>query len=165
MGRILLHEGTHKWAQTKDILYKHPTFGAAAKELDAKFEKTVKGFAFQQELKAEKIPTNTLPSQSQVVELFWRDLTAKKRFALTSDRETRDNVANCTLPIQRGKIRPYSGKEKGLVKMAGAGSMAFDLAPAMSGPIDEDRWIENADSYAWFARRMWKKDPERRVPI
>jgi hypothetical protein len=23
-------------------------------------------------------------------------------------------------------------------------------------PIDTVRWLENADSYAWFARRMWK---------
>src|SRR5262249_19890838 len=32
MARTLVHEGTHKWAQTKDILYKHSSYGKIATE-------------------------------------------------------------------------------------------------------------------------------------
>jgi hypothetical protein len=26
-----------------------------------------------------------------------------------------------------------------------------------TGPVQDEQWLENADSYAWFARRMWKR--------
>ena len=57
----------------------------------------------------------------------------------------------------RDKVRKLTNQPKPLIQMAGEKAMNTGLA------IDDEQWLENADSYAWFARRMWKKNRNRVV--
>jgi hypothetical protein len=85
IARTIVHEASHKWAFTKDVLYKHQTF----------------------------VKTNCAGEQEQE------------------------------------KIR-IPGREKELMPMTGFEGKTDNL-------ITAERWLENADSYAWFARRMFKR--------
>jgi hypothetical protein len=86
LARTIVHEASHRWAFTKDVLYKHASFGAIGSTDD---------------------------------------------------------------PLEQDKVR-VPGRAKILMPMKG-----YDLQAG--GTIADERWLENADSYAWFARRMWKR--------
>jgi len=97
VARTLVHEASHKWARTKDILYK-----------------------------------------SQSLAYIYRD---------DADSEA---LGQKSIPIagRRTPLKPMTG---------------LDLGPAAQRPggpdfplIDDERYLENADSYAWTARRLWK---------
>jgi len=90
LARTIVHEASHKYARTKDILYKHNSF---AKDLEA----------FVEAPDAQK---------------------AVSRAA-----------------------RPY----KPLQPLTGFADRAANTI------IPDERYLENADSYAWMARRLWKK--------
>jgi hypothetical protein len=85
IARTIAHEASHKWAFTKDVLYKHDTF-------------------------------------------------VKMKQADEADQE---------------KIK-IPGRKKDLMPMTGFEGKTDNL-------IAPERWLENADSYAWFARRMAKR--------
>jgi hypothetical protein len=88
IARTIVHEASHKWAFTKDVLYKKDSFLKSDDMLD------------QQELKKSSIE---IPGREKV-------------------------------------FRPMMGREKGQQQL-----------------ISPERWLENADSYAWLTRRLWKK--------
>ena len=88
IARTIVHEASHKWALTKDVLYKKDSFLKSDDELD---QKELKKNSFQ------------IPGRDKV-------------------------------------FRPMMGREKG-----------------QQQAIPPERWLENADSYAWLARRLWKK--------
>jgi hypothetical protein len=96
VARTVVHEASHKFANTKDVLYKDGSF--------AKLDRTM--FEDARDL-------GIIGANDQ------REIT----------RATR------TKPL-----RPMSGWEKGT-----------------NNVITDERWLENADSYAWAARRIWKK--------
>jgi hypothetical protein len=85
IARTIVHEASHKWAFTKDVLYKHQTF--------------VK--------------------------------------------------TNCADDSEQEKIE-IPGRTKDLMPMTGFEGDTDNLIAA-------ERWLENADSFAWFARRMLKR--------
>jgi hypothetical protein len=87
LARTLVHEGSHKWARTKDILYKSQSLSEVLSENDAA------------ELGQEFIPRASRPKP----------------------------------------LAPLAGLTEG-------GQL-----------IADERYLENADSYAWTARRMFKK--------
>jgi len=89
IARCIVHEATHKFAQTKDILYKHQSFAQL-------------------------------------------DLDADTKAAL---------VTSVNIP----------GREKPLVQMSG-----YDKDAGNNTLASDERMLENADSYAWMARRIWK---------
>jgi len=90
LARTIVHEASHKFARTKDILYKHNSF---AKDLDA----------FVEAPDAQKA------------------------------------VARATRPDK--PLQPLTGF---------ANRAAKTITP-------DERYLENADSYAWMARRLWKR--------
>jgi hypothetical protein len=90
IARTIVHEASHRWAATKDVLYKHQSF-------------------------------NKLHDLSQ----------ADKTFL---------NKNKIEVPGRTKLFTPMIGREKG-----------------QENVIPPERWLENADSYAWMARRLWKK--------
>jgi hypothetical protein len=90
IARTIVHEASHKFAQTKDVLYKDVSFGQRSRET-----------------LAEAIEMG----DQQVV----------------------------TIPGRTKKLLPLSGYER-----------------SEDAVISADRLLENADSYAWAARRIWK---------
>lgn len=88
IARTIVHEASHKWALTKDVLYKKDSFLKSDDLLNL------------QELKKNSVQ----------------------------------------IPGRIKTFRPMMGREKGQQNL-----------------IPPERWLENADSYAWLARRLWKK--------
>jgi len=90
LARTIVHESSHRWAMTKDVLYKHQTFGKSnsTTEEDKKLLK-----------------------QNQI-----------------------------QVPNRQKPLTPMFGREKGSTSI-----------------VLPERWLENADSFAWLARRLWKK--------
>jgi hypothetical protein len=163
VARIIVHEGSHKWAQTKDIMYKASTIGTDINTWYEARDKEAKSFKFEQLKKKmtaqiqEPRPQSSLPSDSQVLQEMMGSYM-RERWAQRQEQE-----AAIAVPMgKRDKVRGTLGNEKKLVKMAGERAMAFDLAPVGTEPIADERWLENADSYAWFARRMWKRATKNR---
>jgi hypothetical protein len=102
IARTIVHEASHKWAFTEDILYKHESFA----KLPADNEEKIEHGHFQ------------------------------KKFELPMQKDIDGG----------GTIRslmPMMGVEK-------------DINDKIQ-PLTAERLLENADSYAWFARRMWKR--------
>ncbi len=96
VARTVVHEASHKFANTKDVLYKDGSFAKLDREMfDTAREMGIIGANDQREI---------------------------------------------TLPGRTKKLLPMSGWEKNT-----------------NNVITDDRWLENADSYAWAARRIWKK--------
>jgi hypothetical protein len=84
VARTIVHEASHKFARTTDVLYKHQAFGRSAEAPDG------------------------------------------------------EGVAQATMVVGDKRITPMAGAENGAM-------------------ISPHRYIENADSYAWAARRLWKR--------
>lgn len=141
IARVLVHEGTHRWAQTKDINYKH---NSAAWRLDAEEKKIASDAACEASFGA----------------FAWKRMSPKdKDTKLAYQRKTfvdpARNVAHQNIVRDRGaNAKPLmSLNVRGLV----------DASRHRDGTaIDPLRWIENADSYSWFARRMWKQSGKPR---
>lgn len=95
IARTIVHEASHRWASTKDVLYKHQSF-----HKDDQFKKT-------------PLPASDLKIRAQ------------------------------NTIIVPGRNKPF-------IPMLGREKSETNLVPP-------ERWLENADSYAWFARRMWKR--------
>ena len=91
LARTIVHEASHKWAHTKDVLYKAASWG--------------------------KVPE---PLRQEMFKLGVRP-----------ERQERPDKAKLLLPL--------TGLDNQLRL------------------IDRERWLENADSYAWMARRLWKR--------
>jgi hypothetical protein len=95
VARTVVHEASHKFAGTKDVLYKEGSFA--------------------------KLPADRFQEARDV-----------GLIAAADQREIARAGHNKPL-------RPMSGWEKGTDSV-----------------ITDERWLENADSYAWAARRIWK---------
>ncbi len=95
VARTVVHEGSHKFANTKDVLYKDGSFA--------------------------KLPSDQFEEAKQYGIIGAND------------------QPEFTLPGRTKKLRPMAGTEKGTENV-----------------ITDERWLENADSYAWAARRIWK---------
>jgi len=164
LARIIVHEGSHKWAQTKDILYKVSSHGSAINEFYRAREKPLGTFAFKmkrQEMEKavkEPRPQNSLPSDADVLQEMMGSYFREK----WDEIKVQEASVAVAMP-DRNKVRGVLGTPKKLVKMAGTSPMAWDLTPKGTDPIADERWLENADSYAWFARRMWKRAMTNRV--
>jgi len=91
VARTLVHEASHKWAHTKDVLYKASSWG--------------------------KLPE---PARKDLFMMGAR-----------TEHMERPDKAKLLLPL-----------------------MGMDNQGRL---IDRERWLENADSYAWMARRLWKR--------
>jgi hypothetical protein len=102
IARTLVHEASHKFASTKDHLYKHQSFIGLLED-----EKVAEGF---------------------------------EAFGLKpSDVTKGGHTYKFGKPVARGPVMPMHGfKGETLVSSA-------------------NKFIENADSYAWAARRIWKR--------
>lgn len=136
IARVLVHEGTHRWAQTKDINYKH---NSAAWQLDAQ----------------EKKIADETARQATFGAFAWKKMSQEdKDYKLSKQRENYIDPARVNahknIVLDRGiGVKPLmSLNVKGIVNP----SRQRD-----GTAIDPRRWIENADSYSWFARRMWKR--------
>jgi hypothetical protein len=104
VARILVHEASHKWAYTTDILYKIQTFSKL-------------GLVYHEEA-VKKVILESQPS--------------------------------LTVPGKQKKLLPMTGFEKiDPEKYTLKDNLSVDF-------IQPERWLENADSYAWFARSMLK---------
>ena len=103
VARTIVHEASHKFAYTNDVLYKHETFAKREEE--------------------------------------WGSADVAKKAAAE---------------LARAKVSDIPGRTKPLVPMMGfeGGHPDPGEEPQVIGP---ERWLENADSYAWFARRMYKR--------
>ena len=115
MARVLVHEASHRWGDTTDVMYKNSTFGKKASLHD----------------KAVLRGMDTGSDKFRAKKLFGE---AAQIAMAGVERE--------------GKMRTKLSEPKPLVGMKG--NKVGDV------PIEDKRWLENADSYAWFARRMWK---------
>ena len=90
IARTIVHEASHKFAQTKDVLYKDESFSQRSRE-----------------------------TLAEAIEM--------------GDQKV------VTIPGRDKKLLPLSGYER-----------------SDDSVISDDRLLENADSYAWAARRIWK---------
>ncbi len=129
-ARLLVHEASHRYASTKDILYKADSMSVELKEMDLKFK----------EIKDQKLkPGESAKAYFEEREFNLQHLTEQSAKAAVGQRM----LASHALPKTR-KL----GIEKDLVGMA----------PRTGKPaIAAAQWLENADSYAWFARRVWRR--------
>jgi hypothetical protein len=106
VARTIVHEASHKWAQTTDVLYKHQSFAGAEPPNDPNRKRN----------RSERIYGPEYGRQLRI------RMPGQPRFFL---------------PM-----------------------MAFEGKDDPNDPdvlIDTEKWLENADSYAWFARRMYKR--------
>lgn len=136
IARVLVHEGTHRWAQTKDINYKH---NSAAWRLQAEEAKVADDGA----------------RRATFGNHLWGKLDAKSRDEkLAYHKKTfidpRRAAADQNVVLDRGP----GHKPLRSLNVAGVVDPSRQRAGAAIDPL---RWIENADSYSWFARRMWKR--------
>lgn len=111
-ARVLIHEGSHKWARTHDVLYKHQTF-----------------------------------SKMGMVSYFDNALDRTK---LVPKLESMVMSPGKTNP--KSHFHPMMGYEKLDQKSNKPYLQNLDVGNV----ILPERWLENADSYAWFARSMYK---------
>jgi hypothetical protein len=105
VARTIVHEASHKWAFTTDVLYKHQSFAEIV---------SLRG--------VRKHPLTAMhPSQMRI------RMPGQPRFSLF-------------LPMMgfEAKVDPDDDDEADVL-------------------IPTERFLENADSYAWFARRMFKR--------
>lgn len=109
IARTIIHEGTHKWANTTDVCYKHSTVSKCFTKDDIDTIKPVTGSGF------------------------------------TRYTEDMDEKAE-KLRIQFTKFNKVTMQA---VRVPAYESSAFKT--------EADSWVKNADSYAWAARRLWKK--------
>jgi hypothetical protein len=117
IARTLVHEASHRFAGTRDILYKAESFGTDLKAED--------------EYLAEQGATESDKS-------YIRDRSAPAR------------ITDRALPPST------PGSEK--MRAVGIKKDLVSIAPKMGKPsVAPELWLENADSYAWFARRVWKR--------
>jgi hypothetical protein len=72
--------------------------------------------------------------------LYKHQSFGKTRDLSAEDRLVRDESAITPPRPDNKKMNPMLGREKGLQNL-----------------ISAERWLENADSYAWLARRLWKR--------
>jgi hypothetical protein len=133
IARVIVHEGSHRWAQTKDILYKHKSAAALGK-IDEQFS-TDEGMNQYMENTHGKYKWNNTVKAPRKAEMI-----AEKRASLLAGQQA--GLQNLVFDERAGKKPLLSMNLKGL---------------ADKSPIDPIRWLENADSYSWFARRMWKR--------
>jgi hypothetical protein len=134
VARTLVHEASHRFAQTKDILYKQSSLGARLKEED--------------KLEMQRLPK---PGESQVEFDEYRGFA--KEYIQQKSAETQI-TSRAIAGGGRAEVKQRStGLQKALVS----------LAPKSGPEIQPVQWLENADSYAWFARRVWKRmgSPEK----
>lgn len=127
IARTLVHEASHRFAGTRDILYKAESLGEELKAMDKVFSDRVKQPG---ETQAEFVNDRILNKQL---------LQQASAGASTTTRAPRPGGVE--------KLRAV-GIPKDLVSMA---------PKVGKPPIDDVRWLENADSYAFFARRVWKR--------
>jgi hypothetical protein len=157
LARIIVHEGSHKWAQTKDVMYKYAGTGTKINAFYGEWAKKVGKYAFTQKMKAmtkEPRPQGTLPSDGEVLQ---RMMESYERQEYEETKERQQSVAVQVPGLQRDKKqRSGLGGVKPLIKMAGL-PMEANGVRSGTGPVQDEQWLENADSYAWFARRMWKR--------
>jgi hypothetical protein len=117
VARTIVHEASHKFAYTNDVLYKHETFAKRKNwELDD---------------------------------------VAQKAAAELAQKAAAELAQKAAAELARATISDIPGRTKALVPMMGfeGGHPGFE-EPQVIVP---ERWLENADSYAWFARRMYKR--------
>jgi hypothetical protein len=158
LARIVVHEGSHKWAQTKDVMYKYSGTGPKINKFYREWEQKVGTHAFKQkvqEMMKEPRPRSTLPSNTEVIQRMMGSVYTKDWEAM---KALEKSVA-VAVPVpgrDATKTRVGPGGAKELVKMAGL-PMEANGVRAGTGPVQDEQWLENADSYAWFARRMWKR--------
>ncbi|HJQ60626.1 MAG TPA: hypothetical protein VJ890_27220 [Vineibacter sp.] len=105
LARVIVHEASHKFARTNDVLYKHETPFNLYKD---------------GQQSAANPPTKADLHFNVLVD---PDLARGAKLAQT---------------LGGRSIAPFSGLDRN------------------NAPIAASRWILNADSYAWAARRMWK---------
>jgi hypothetical protein len=115
IARTLVHEASHRFAGTRDILYKAESFGAELKELDTAmaFDRSGAEIVKMEQAKVGPITTRALPPGGAAKPKQWQVGIDKELIG----------------------IAPKAGKPS----------------------IAVERWLENADSYAFFARRIWKR--------
>ena len=127
IARTLVHEASHRYAGTRDILYKDASFGAELKKVDAQLGGRTK----QPGESSKDFDTDRMLNRQLVQE----------QSALAS--------------ITSRAIRS-SGPEK--MRAVGIKKDLISMAPKQGKPaIAPELWLENADSYAYFARRVWKR--------
>ncbi|SEA74173.1 hypothetical protein [Rubrimonas cliftonensis] len=107
IARTLVHESTHKWANTDDVCYKHST---VAKQMSSDGE--------------------TLQA------------LVRQGFSYGAALEPKEHKARVTFVKYRKD---------------GKGPMSIPAYPKNKFVASKEAWINNADSYAWTARRLWKK--------
>jgi hypothetical protein len=117
MARVLVHEASHRWGNTTDVLYKNSTWGKKASVYD-------KGKLMNQ-TEAERLCSMAFLHTEIEAGRASGEVKYRKRFGQP------------VKPFVGMGGNPEGGKE-GATK------------------IEDKRWLENADSYAWFAKRMWK---------
>jgi hypothetical protein len=132
IARTLVHEASHRFAQTKDILYKQSSLGARLKEDD------------KQEMQR-------LPGESKA------EFDEHRRFA-------KDVIQEMSAAAQiTSRALAGDGRAEVKLRQTGLQKDLVSLAPKSGPEILPVQWLENADSYAWFARRVWKRmgSPEK----
>lgn len=124
IARTIVHEASHRFAGTRDILYKADSLGAEAKETDVN-------------LKA-MLDTESEADQATSRTFYQGELNALTSKAVTTQRAI-----------------PSHGPPK--LHQVGGAKPLVSMAPKSGKPdVPTVLWLENADSYAFFARRIWK---------
>lgn len=150
VARVLVHEGTHKWATTKDVLYKHQSAAWKANTEEAAVDITsiMKTHNWKKAAGNDKVFDKNLGVHAdKTTNNNQRQILRDKMVNL--EHYNQIAAQNAVASTHRNKTRPFSGENKPLISMNVRG-MGVEINPI--------RWLENADSYSWFARRMWKLD-------
>ena len=117
IARTLVHEASHRFAHTKDILYKDSSAGSSIKVEDN--------------------------------ELSMMDIDDGWRMA------RKDMMARAGALSMEGRTAMPS---KPKIFLTGGPKPLMSINPKSEMPaIAAEQWLENADSYAYFARRVWKR--------
>jgi hypothetical protein len=125
IAKTIVHEASHKWAYTTDVLYKH-----------ASFAKTNEGENFR-----------------FVVDQGWQH--AVERFATDSEKEVQKPLYPMTA---HDKPKVATVGENQLKKLTGSLLSEAQKQKQLDDLSQKEMWVKNADSYAYTARRLWKRE-------
>jgi hypothetical protein len=129
IAHTIVHEGSHKWAYTTDVCYKHNTAAKLAESptalqdaVDHKIQKKV----------------DRIIADDQALWISPGEQAETKPLFPMADPKRKANVPSMANAMQ---VKNANRMEKEMENLA-----------------KTDMWVKNADSYAYVARRLWKRE-------